>query len=215
MKEATTREKILKKVRSALIHKTKNPFPEFDFDLPVYSANYEIPELTFAQKFSEAVGNFIFCENKAEFSELLLKLVQQKKWKKISCDEIELSAFLDKIELTHKSSGELKSVQAVVFSCEALIAGTGSIFISLAASQHQKMLFNVPALIVVASTSQLVNNLKNGFDFINDKHAHSLPPSISILTGSKKVNNREDISVSKELQGSELFLFLVDDSQRP
>ena len=36
MEESTSREKVLKKVRHALIYKTDHPFPHVDFVSPVY-----------------------------------------------------------------------------------------------------------------------------------------------------------------------------------
>jgi L-lactate dehydrogenase complex protein LldG len=60
MQESTTREKVLKKIRNALISKTNNPYPNLDFDSPVFRMNEEVPELQFAKAFRDAGGQFVF-----------------------------------------------------------------------------------------------------------------------------------------------------------
>jgi len=47
MQESTTREKMLKKIRNALISKTANPYHNLDFDSPVFRMNDDVPELIF------------------------------------------------------------------------------------------------------------------------------------------------------------------------
>ena len=63
MEESTSREKVLKKVRHALIYKTDNPFPHVDFDSPVYMPMNDTSDVNFAQEFTEVGGVFIYCEN--------------------------------------------------------------------------------------------------------------------------------------------------------
>ena len=66
MQESTGREKILKKIRKALIHKTANPFPEVEFETSVYPSNSELAEVIFAHAFTANGGHFIFCESENE-----------------------------------------------------------------------------------------------------------------------------------------------------
>jgi len=48
MKESTSKEKVLKSVRNALINKLENPFKNVDFYSPVLSKQEEVPEVQFA-----------------------------------------------------------------------------------------------------------------------------------------------------------------------
>ena len=166
MQESTSREKILKKVRSALIQKTPHPYPKLDYDSSVYVMNDEVPELIFAQRFSEAGGNFIFCENKLEFAESLLNLAEKKKWKEIICAEKKLSEFLNEIEFPHRTNADSPGAEAVITSCECLVSRTGSILVSSANSYGRVLPFFTPVHIVYATVSQLVNDLKDAFTFI-------------------------------------------------
>ena len=47
MQDSTTREKMLKKIRQALIHKTNARFPNIDWDKNVYSTTNESLEEQF------------------------------------------------------------------------------------------------------------------------------------------------------------------------
>jgi len=69
MEESTSREKVLKKVRHALIYKTDNPFPHVDFDSPVYKPMGDTPDVNFAQEFTKVGGVFIYCENEAKLQQ--------------------------------------------------------------------------------------------------------------------------------------------------
>ena len=80
MEESTTKEKILKEVRNALISKQENPFKDVDFSKQVYKDLKELPEVEFAIQLNEAGGVFIYCENEKAIAENLKLLKQQKGW---------------------------------------------------------------------------------------------------------------------------------------
>jgi|SRR6185436_4481730 len=211
MKESTSREKVLKKVRSALIQKTQNPYPKLDFESPVYVPEAdEVSELIFAQSFSEAGGNFIFCENKIEFAESLLALSQKKKWKKIVCTEKLLSDFLRSVEFPHTVKTDAAIEDAVITSCECLVARTGSILTSSAICSRALPFFT-PVHIVYATVSQLVSDLKNAFIFMKSKYNQQLPSSMTFITGPSKTADIEGIVITGAQGPKELFLFLVDE----
>ena len=63
MKESTSREKVLKAVRKALIRKSEADFSAADSEAEVYTTPEEDSlELLFAKNFSALAGNFIVCE---------------------------------------------------------------------------------------------------------------------------------------------------------
>lgn len=212
MEESTPREKILKKVRSALIHKTQTPFPQLAFDSSVYHTNEEAPELDFAQHLSEAGGNFIFCENKLEFAESLIQLSLEKKWKNISCPEDQLSVFLKEIEFPHNTSSAINDVDAAITTCECLVTRTGSILVSSANSYGRVLPFFCNAHVVYATTSQLVHDLKDAFSFMKTKYPTRLPSSMTFITGPSKTADIENIVITGAQGPKELFLFLVDEA---
>lgn len=213
MKESTAREKVLKKVRNALVHKIKNPFPLPGFDKSILKTDDEVPELVFAQKFSEAGGNFIFCENAFEFADALLTLSVKKKWKNIICTDEKLSQFLTKCAFPHKAHPGKNKIHAQIILCEYLVATTGSIVLSNPSSENyfEKKLPHIsPTLIIYATISQLTSNLKNAFELIKTKYENLFPSILTLITGSGKAND----NVNTDFDGiKEIFLFLVDDLQ--
>ena len=69
----TSKEKLLKKVRKALLEKRDNPYPNLE-DLPMYPPNEELLEVVFAEQFTAVSGQFVFCEDEVQFIENLLEL---------------------------------------------------------------------------------------------------------------------------------------------
>ena len=98
MRDITTaKERLLKKVRKALLEKRDNPYPNLE-DLPHYPLNDELLEVTFAQEFTAISGQFVFCEDEVHFIENLLNLADQRKWHKIYCWEPALQEILTRYD---------------------------------------------------------------------------------------------------------------------
>ena len=62
MEDSTSREKILKKVRTALLNKSRIEAGSIDYESNIYVESEDAIEIIFAQQFSDVGGNFIFCE---------------------------------------------------------------------------------------------------------------------------------------------------------
>jgi len=60
MEESTSREKILKKVRDALIEKTEAPYPIIDQDSSVYKEITEPLDVAFAEELVRIAGKFVY-----------------------------------------------------------------------------------------------------------------------------------------------------------
>ena len=74
MDETTSREKVLKKVRNAVISKNENPYSTIDIDSSVYKEMEDTPDITFAQEFTKN----IWCESE------IINIEKPKVWKKVS-----------------------------------------------------------------------------------------------------------------------------------
>ena len=59
----TSKEKLLKKIRKALLEKRGNPYPNLE-DLPHYPKTDELPEVIFAEEFTKVSGQFVFVRMK-------------------------------------------------------------------------------------------------------------------------------------------------------
>jgi L-lactate dehydrogenase complex protein LldG len=206
MQESTTREKVLKKIRKALISKTANPYPNLDFDSPVFRMNDEVPELIFAQAFRESGGLFVYCQDELEFAEALLNLAQQRKWNKLLCTEEKLSSFLQQCEFPVENKLNSNTVySAAITCCECLVARTGSIMISSAQFHGRTVPLLSPVHIIVAFTNQLVEDLKDSINFIKTKYKDNLPAYTSYITGPSNLPVENNSNAQQEI-----FLFLID-----
>src|SRR3989344_7499162 len=100
MRDSTTsKEKILKKIRKALIHKSTQEIGDVDNDSEIFTASEESLEMQFAQNFTALNGKFIFCENEAEFLENFDWIVKDNEWKHLFCLEPKIKDLLKKAKI--------------------------------------------------------------------------------------------------------------------
>ena len=131
MEESKTKEKVLKRVRQALIHKTENRFPNLDFDSSIFNATDTPLELQFAQELIKVNGKFIFCENNQELCSSLKMLLEELKLKSIFCNEDSFFDLLKNCNIHfHSAPTDLIKAECTITGCEALVARTGSVIVS-------------------------------------------------------------------------------------
>lgn len=209
MEESTSREKVLKKVRHALIYKTDNPFPHVDFDSPVYKPMSETPDVNFAQEFTKAGGVFIYCENEAEVAATLSALNTECKWQNIYCTEPLLQYLLTQAGVPFDSDEEsLQQLNVAITSCEFLVSRLGSIMVS---SKNSRRLNVYPEThVVIAYVDQLVDDLKDAFDAVQKKYSGKLPSMLSVITGPSRTADIEKTLVMGAHGPRQLFVILVE-----
>ena len=206
----TSKEKLLKKIRKALLEKRDNPYPNLE-DMPHYPPNGEMLEVVFAEEFAAVSGQFAFCEDEIQFIDTLLNLAEERKWHKIYCWEPALQELLTKYEYPYFETDKDFDQAEVGFTlCEALIARNGSILISNGNAAGRRLSIYPPVHIVLAYTSQLVLDLKDGFKIIKDKYGKDLPSMISNVTGPSRTADIEKTLVLGAHGPKELFVFLLD-----
>lgn len=211
MKDNTTaKEKLLKKVRKALLEKRDNPYPNLE-DLPLYAPTDEMLEVVFAEAFTAVSGQFVFCEDEVDLIENLLTLAEERKWNKIYVWEPELQTLLATYEFPfYETDKDFEQVQAGITLCESLIARNGSIMISNAGAAGRRLSIYPPVHIVVAYTSQLVMDLKDAFKRLKEKYGTELPTMISNITGPSRTADIEKTLVLGAHGPKEIFVFLLD-----
>ncbi len=211
MKDITTaKEKLLKKVRKALLEKRDNPYPNLE-DLPLYAMNNELLEVTFAEQLMEVAGQFAFCEDELQFIEILLTLAEERSWRKIYCWEPALQQILNKYEFPFfETDKDFDMAEAGITLCEALIARNGSVMVSNANGAGRRLSIFPPVHLVVAYSSQLLPDLKDGFKLIKQKYGKAIPSMISIITGPSRTADIEKTLVLGAHGPKELIVFLID-----
>jgi L-lactate dehydrogenase complex protein LldG len=214
MKNITTaKEKLLKKIRKALLEKRDNPYPNPE-DLPHYARYDGLYEELFAQQFTTISGNFVFCEDEVHFIENLLTLAEDRKWRKIYCWEPALQEVLTKFDYPFfETDRDFEQAEVGFTLCEALIARNGSILLSNANMAGRRLSIYPPVHIVLAYTSQVVLDLKDAFSLIKTKYGANLPSMITTVTGPSRTADIEKTLVLGAHGPKELFVFMLDDAQ--
>jgi len=211
MKNSTTsKEKLLKKIRKALLERRDNPYPNME-DLPLYAQTDEMPEVLFAEQFTAVNGQFVFCEDEVQFIENLLNLAEERSWRKIYCWEKPLQDMLTQYEYPFfETDKDFEQAEVGFTLCEALIARNGSILISNGNTAGRRLSIYPNIHIVLAYTSQLVMDINDGFKLIKSKYGNNLPSLISTVTGPSRTADIEKTLVLGAHGPKELFVFLLD-----
>lgn len=216
MQESTPREKVLKKVRNALIHKTGQPYPNIDQDKSVYTLSPDSPEEMFAKAFNKIGGQFVFCENELEALENIITLAEQKGWKKFFCHEEKITSLMDQCAFPYqpKENQDFEEGMVGITLCEALVARTGSVVVSSRQKSGRRLVVIPTTHIVFAFTSQLVTEIKDALLLIRTKYADQVPSQVALITGPSRTADIEKTLVTGAHGPKEIFVFLVDDSNQ-
>lgn len=213
MDDSTSREKILKKVRAALLRKSNSEPADVDFDSPVFHETGEPLEIHFAQQFTELNGQFVFCENEDDFCYNIRALAEENKWEQVSCAEPHLQLLLKKAGVLFQPVATFgKSWEAGITGCEYLVARTGSIVLSSKQESGRRGYAYPDHHIVVARTSQLVYHLREALKAMKTKYPEQLPSQFTIVSGPSRTADIEKTLVQGAHGPKEIYLFLIDDS---
>ena len=212
MEESTSREKVLKKVRNALITKAESSFLDIDFDSPIYQERNESLDIVFAEEFTKVAGKFVYCENKAELLSSLQLLVPINNWKNIFVIESNLQELLTSGNIPFNSDeDDFLKTDVGITNCEFLIARLGSILVSSGMESGRRLNVFPEVHIVIAYTSQLVADVKEGLSKVKKKYNGKLPSMISTITGPSRTADIEKTLVMGAHGPKEVYVFLIDD----
>ncbi|MES2592535.1 MAG: LUD domain-containing protein [Bacteroidota bacterium] len=213
MRDSTTsKEKVLKKIRTALIHKSPKEIGDVDKESEIFVSSEEPLEIQFAQNFSAINGKFVFCENESEFIENFDFIAKDNGWKNIFCLEPVIKDLLNKGKVTFSDkAADFLDTDIGLTLCECLIARTGSVVITSRQASGRRLPVYANVHIVVAYTSQLVYNIKDGLKFVREKYNNQLPSMISTITGPSRTSDIEKTLVQGAHGPKDIFVFLIDD----
>lgn len=210
MKDTTSKEKMLKKIRKALLEKRDNPYPNLE-ETPLYEEFTDHIDLLFAEQLTAVAGHFVFCENEIQFVENLLHLAEEKNWRRIYSWEPGIQTILGNYEFPHYSTDtDFLNAEVGITACEALIARNGSVLISNSNKAGRRLSIYPHVHIVLAYTSQLVLDLKDAFKLIKQKYPGSIPTMISNITGPSRTADIEKTLVLGAHGPKELYVFLLE-----
>ena len=213
MEESTSREKVLKKVRNALMSKSENPFPSLDLESSVYQPLEDSLDITFAQEFSKVSGKFIYCENEADLKANLISLTAENSWRNIFCTDPGIKSVLDAAGIPyHSEETNFLEMDAGVTYCEYLIARLGSIMVSSKQTSGRRLNVFPESHLVIAYSSQIVPDIKDALKKMQEKYHNNLPSLISVITGPSRTADIEKTLVMGAHGPKQLYLFLIDEN---
>ncbi len=213
MEESTSKEKVLKKVRNAIIDKADNPYPNIDFESNVYQDITESLDITFAEALNKVAGNFVYCESINNFTETFKALISEKNWTDLYCIDTNIQAILQKggIDFSNNEGDFLKQNVGIT-TCEYLVARLGTIMISSRQMSGRRMNVYPEVHIVLAYASQLVPDLKHALKQVKLKYEPNYPSLITFITGPSRTADIEKTLVLGAHGPKEIYVFLVDDA---
>lgn len=208
---STAREEILNRIRQALA--TPSP-PESKPDelTPIYAADDKDIAVLFAQNFVAKGGKFFFSQNYTELDAQLKAFLADRQYKDVRVWEPPLLEALAPLGINFiRDDSRLERVECSITLCEALVARTGSMLVSSRQTTGRRLTIYPPVHVVVAATSQILPDIKDGFEFLRKKYGEELPSMISLTTGPSRTADIEKTLVLGAHGPKELVLFLLDD----
>lgn len=213
MEESTSREKVLKKIRDALIEKTEAPYPVVDKESPVFKEMTEPADVTFAEALVNAGGKFVYCESQDEFISILQSFILEKDWPLLWCLDPLLQQILRDGGIPFESAVDrFNEANVGITRCECLIARHGTVMVSSKLSPGRKIIAYPGIHLVAATASQLVPDIKKGIQLIRKKYGEDFPSLVTLITGPSRTADIEKTLVMGAHGPKELYIFLIDDT---
>ncbi len=216
MEESTAREKVLKKIRDALIEKTEPPYPIIDTDSNIYAELTESMDVAFAEALVKVSGKFVYCEAEEDFLAALESFILEKDWPILYCLDAPLQQLLKQGGIPFESGEEnFAEARLGITRCEYLIARLGTVMVSSRVCPGRRMMVYPEIHLILAFASQLVPDLKQALQQIKVKYKDDYPSLVSLITGPSRTADIEKTLVMGAHGPKELYVFLIDDTIQP
>ncbi|MGG9964713.1 LutC/YkgG family protein [Ferruginibacter sp. SUN106] len=197
------KENILKRIRQALSNPAPLPFPQSEGNASIFHPAPDDLEVVFAEEFVNLQGKFAFCTDEKDMVQQIQKLVAEKQWTKIYCNE-------DKWNDNFSNTINLPTCDVSVTGCEFLVARTGTIVMSAAQQSGRTVSVYAPVHICIAYTNQLVYDIKDALQLMKEKYAGNIPSLITFASGPSRTADIEKTLVTGVHGPKEVYCFLVE-----
>ncbi len=162
----------------------------------------------FVSQFTEGGGNFVYCANKIDAVTSLSHYCSEQGWKGVFISSPELAEWENKITIktTFQNDGQFP---VVLSACEALIAFNGGIMVHGHHTGGRKLADLPKNHILIAFTSQIVANLRDGMTAINQKYRENRPGNIAVIRAPHDQN--VELAAADPNKDRTVFLILIED----
>ncbi len=213
MEESTSREKVLKAIRDALVNPMNPPYLDEDYSDKIYQQpDSEYDEVNFAEALARVGGQFVYSSSVDEFATNFTEFLKERDITCVHCYEHPLQKMLNDCGVfCFNAPDEFTDAQLGVTTCEFLIARLGSIMVSSRLGSGRKGFFWPPIHVVIAWRNQLVYDLKHAFTALKEKYRDSaLPSMVNVITGPSRTADIEKTLVMGAHGPEQLIVFFID-----
>lgn len=164
----------------------------------------------FKQELEAVAGTCIVSESESILYAKLHAYIKEADLPYVYCPDEDLSVTLATNGIPVRTAAEfLLEMPAVVTSCEALVARTGSAIMSSKATIGRQSYAYAPIHIVIAAESQLVPFPEDALALVRKRYANDLPSAITFVTGPSRTADIEKTLVLGAHGPKELIIFVV------
>lgn len=163
-------------------------------------------DLKFVKRFTESGGYFLFCDSAEEVQANIRNIFAETQPRSFWCPETAISPLVSTAGIPLAESNT--DADAMITTCEALVAFTGGIMITDAQTKGLKASHFPAVHVVLAHTSQLVESLSDGMRRINNATREQRPQQIITLKGKNDESVRQ--ASADPNKHRELYLLLFE-----
>jgi len=162
----------------------------------------------FTYNFKKNGGKFLYCENLNEVKDQFLNILEENDWFECEalCYEPKLFSMLDENKLNYDKPANPKFLFA---SCENLIADEGSVLFSSNQIKQNKPNDLPINIIILATTSQILETKSDGLRVIKKKYDKDYPTNITTIKYFEKAKDEDFLQYGSTAKN--LYLLLLED----
>lgn len=162
----------------------------------------------FTYNFKKNGGKFLYCENLNEVKDQFLNILEENDWFECEalCYEPKLYSMLDENKLLYNKPTNPKFLFA---SCENLIADEGSVLFSSNQIKQNKPNDLPNNIIILATTSQILEAKSDGLRVIKKKYEKDYPTNITTIKYFEKAKDEDFLQYGSSAKN--LYLLLLED----
>ena len=162
----------------------------------------------FTYNFKKNGGKFLYCENLSEVKDQFLNILEENDWFECEalCYEPKLFSMLDENKLHYDKPANPIFLFA---SCENLIADEGSVLFSSNQIKQNKPNDLPNNIIILATTSQILEAKSDGLRVIKKKYDKDYPTNITTIKYFEKAKDEDFLQYGSTAKN--LYLLLLED----
>lgn len=162
----------------------------------------------FTYNFKKNGGKFLYCENLNEVKDQFLNILEENDWFECEalCYEPKLFSMLDENKLSYDKPADPKFLFA---TCENLIADEGSVLFSSNQIKQNKPNDLPNNIIILATTSQILEAKSDGLRVIKKKYDKDYPTNITTIKYFEKAKDEDFLQYGSTAKN--LYLLLLED----